>query len=102
MAKLEWTKISRGRRLARHPDNFFVIVPEDAGTVVPFACPVCEIPMRTADDALSFREYECCESCKLKWAESRREKWKSGWRPTTDEIDEFRQIRLSLVPRVRV
>lgn len=100
MSKNKWKKISRGRCLMRHPDDFYVIVPEDDSVFVPFECPVCFLPMRTADDSVTFREIGCCEECKLRWAESRLDEWKSGWRPTRDEVDESVQARKYRIPRL--
>jgi hypothetical protein len=38
--------------------------------IVPFHCPMCEYPMKTADDAQSYRDYQCCSMCELYWARS--------------------------------
>lgn len=48
-----------------------VVAPLDHNKViVPFHCPMCEYPMKTADDAQSFRDYQCCSMCELYWARS--------------------------------
>jgi len=102
MLELKWKDISRDRRLALHPDNFYVIVPEKQGEAVPFACPVCEYPMRTADDAASYREFTCCQACTHRWAQSRADDWKDGWRPAQEEIEEESLSRICRIPRFSV
>ena len=58
----------------------------------PMFCPVCDLLLRSSEDVESYNNYDCCNSCFLKWAESRRESWKKGWRPTKKEIDIHRSI----------
>lgn len=33
----------------------------------------------------------------MQWAETHREKWKSGWRPDREEIDKYISDRISLI-----
>jgi hypothetical protein len=43
-----------------------VIKPADLDKIiVPFFCPSCEYPMKTAEDASSFRRSSKCEMCEL-------------------------------------
>jgi len=49
-------------------------------------CPVCNYLMSTYEDQFSMKEYNCCHDCFLKWAESRKEDWLAGWRPSDDSI----------------
>jgi hypothetical protein len=44
----------------------FVIMPERIVTV-PLFCPLCEMPMQTQDDSLSFKEIGCCYYCDLEY-----------------------------------
>lgn len=54
-----------------HNGKVVVISPVDCGKViVPFFCPVCEYPMKQAEDAASFREFSCCRLCDLYWKRS--------------------------------
>lgn len=39
--------------------------------IIPFHCPLCEYPMKTADDAKSYREYQTCSLCELHWSRSK-------------------------------
>lgn len=40
--------------------------------------------MKVIDDFLSYREFECCHNCELKFARTNRENWVGGWRPDKD------------------
>ena len=66
-----------------HNGKIVVISPvENNKIIVPFFCPICEYPMKTADDAQSYREYQCCSMCQLYWGkdlsvpEKDSERWK--------------------------
>ena len=51
-----------------HDGKVIVIAPADCDKlIVPFHCPVCEYPMKQAQDAQSFREHGCCGMCELCW-----------------------------------
>ena len=75
----------KGKQVAVfHNGKVIVISPTDIeDLVVPFHCPVCEYPMKRADDARSYREYRCCGLCELFWCRSgtvpdkTSERWKS-------------------------
>ena len=52
--------------------------------IIPFHCPVCEYPMKQADDAESYRSFTCCSACDLFWMRSKKnlpskdsEEWKA-------------------------
>lgn len=32
----------------------------------------------------------------MQWAESQKDKWDAGWRPSTQEVDKYKQDRISL------
>lgn len=67
-----------------HNGKVVVVAPVDRNKViVPFHCPLCEYPMKTADDANSYREVQACYMCHLYWRSSntepdkQSERWKS-------------------------
>lgn len=74
------------RIVGRHASGFFVSMPASYRQV-PVECPVCDMMLKTSDDALSMSTDDCCFSCQQTWVESRRSAWKSGWRPTQEELD---------------
>ena len=66
-----------------HNGKVVVVAPIDHNKViVPFHCPLCEYPMKTADDANSYRETQACYMCHLYWRSSnatpdkQSERWK--------------------------
>lgn len=83
-----WKKYPGSRLIKRHSSGFYIIIPDDAGTVVPVSCPVCDFLLRSRDDEESYVEFECCNACALKWAHPRRAEWKAGWRPSHDDVIE--------------
>jgi len=54
-----------------------------------FYCNICDYPYLTIDDFNVKLEYLCCHECYLTFAEARREKWKKGWRPKQEVIDNY-------------
>ena len=51
-----------------------------------FFCPVCDFVMSTSNDKASYEKYQCCDYCRVKFAEPQREKWQGGWRPSKDQV----------------
>jgi len=61
---------------------------------VPFFCPICRNVMRGSKCNSSYYEYGCCMDCVIQFIEGRVERWKSGWRPSSEEVENYRK-RLS-------
>lgn len=66
-----------------HNGKVVVISPiQNDKIIVPFHCPICEYPMKQAEDAQSFREFHSCHMCELYWVRSKieidkgSERWK--------------------------
>ena len=51
----------------------------------------------TQEDFQINSEYFCCHECYLTFAESRKEKWKSGWRPKKVDINKYIKQRKRLI-----
>jgi hypothetical protein len=64
-------------------------------------CCLCETVLRNVLDFESSDKYGCCEECRLKWVEARREEYLAGWRPDKEsiieEIEKRKSIPLSFV-----
>jgi hypothetical protein len=45
------------------------------------------------------KDYNCCHSCFLKWAESRKEDWKTGWRPSEKEVKAHVKLNQRIILR---
>jgi len=78
----------------KHPMGFYIKSSEQIDRV-PLDCPICELTIRDQTDMLAFMNYDCCEECKVTWAEPYSEQWKSGWRPSKSKIDKYRENLLS-------
>ena len=86
-------------RLIEQRDGFVVIVPVDVDPPIPLACAICEHVMRSRDDENSHNEFGCCDRCARLWAQPRRQAWKDGWRPSSEQVkvSEADRVPLSLV-----
>ncbi len=92
----------KDRLIEDRPEGFVVIVPAAAEPPVPLACNVCDHVMRTRDDEAAFNEFNCCDRCARLWAQPRREAWKDGWRPTSEQVVAAEHDRVPLVVVFRV
>lgn len=61
----------------------------------PLACPLCECVLMDEIDEISMVRTGCCFDCESEVVDPNREKWKSGWRPPTDEMEEIKVRRLA-------
>jgi hypothetical protein len=96
-----WTEISRDRLIRKH-DDFYVIVPKHRRQSTPFICDVCSMIMKDSDDIHYFHKYGCCYDCGLCWADSRRDLWLKGWRPSKNDIQDRVEARKSIPLRIRL
>jgi hypothetical protein len=49
-------------------DKIVVITTKDyQKTTVPLFCPICDFPMKTSDDSVSYRKNLCCFKCENRW-----------------------------------
>lgn len=63
---------------------------EETSGKIPLDCPVCLLSIRDANDANSFRTHMCCAECKMDWAEPNDAAWKEGWRPSEEQLNNYR------------
>ena len=52
------------------------------------SCPICDTYSFKSKDDMYMGKYECCFKCYVQWVENREERWLSGWRPNTREIND--------------
>lgn len=84
---MTWKDYVGDRLITQHPSGFYIIKPKDViCSARPLFCPVCEIIMRTSYDDEAYDKFECCDECSSRWVYPDIDRWKSGWRPTLDEI----------------
>jgi hypothetical protein len=57
--------------------------------VVPIFCPICDTMMKGQRSTYSYYNYGCCVGCEIYFLEGRPDaiaRWKSGWRPSAEEL----------------
>jgi len=87
-------------RLIQKREGFFIIKPINSRVSIPLSCPVCHYLMRNSDDEKSYHEFECCESCETFWARPNLAKWKDGWRPDKEQIEQKFQGRKKITANI--
>lgn len=92
----DWRKYLKDRLIKECQGGFVVIIPDGASVSVPLACSICDHLMRSRDDESAHLEFGCCHRCALLWAHPRREAWRSGWRPSMNQVIEAEKDRLPL------
>lgn len=58
-----------------------------------FFCKICSYPLITKDDFNLNKEFNCCHHCYLQFAESRKNEWLSGWRPSKEDLSAYLKER---------
>jgi len=91
-----WQTLDANREIKILHEGKLVVI-KLKGIIVPLFCGVCNTPMRTLEDGLSFRKHECCHWCALEWADSEFYDWENGWRPTKEKIQEVLETRKSTI-----
>ena len=56
-----------------------------------FFCSVCDILTLQATDYVSKTSTGACRECELVFFQPNRKKWEAGWRPSTEEVDNYRK-----------
>lgn len=77
-------------------DFVFVDRRSDKNVRIPMFCPICAFALRTYEDRNYYESKKCCYKCGLTFADSREEEWKSGWRPSENDVKEEVTKRLSV------
>jgi len=57
---------------------------------VPSFCPICDCVMKGSKSTSTYYDWGCCMHCFIEFVDDREERWKSGWRPSADEISKKR------------
>jgi hypothetical protein len=53
---------------------------------IPSSCPICGWLIRGSRTIQIYYDYGCCPTCFIYFVEGREERWKSGWRPSPEQI----------------
>jgi hypothetical protein len=67
---------------------------ESSGSVqapfrVPGFCPICGGLMRGNSSTRTWYDWGCCIGCFIQFIEGREPRWKSGWRPSQEEVKAY-------------
>ena len=89
-----WKKFDEDRDF-KIENDVLVIRPNDKDNIIPLFCPICDFPMKSSDDFISFKETSCCYKCKIYLVAPHVEEWKTGWRPEKDseELKNYIELR---------
>ena len=52
-------------------------------------CHTCDFLIKTSDDLITFKKWQTCHDCYLRFIEGDQERWKEGWRPDSDIIQKI-------------
>lgn len=83
---MEWKDYLNDRLIAQHSAGFYVIKQKSMEKSTPLFCDLCNFMMIKHYDAVSYKEWQCCEKCSDKWARNNKDSWNEGWRPSSEEV----------------
>ena len=67
----------------------FVIIDKTGKKSTGIFCHTCDFLIKSSDDLITFKKWKTCHDCYLRFIEGNQEKWKQGWRPDTDAIQQI-------------
>lgn len=84
---MDWKNYAGDRLIAHHADGYYVIRPQELSqSGRPIFCPHCNSIMCSSYDDDAYDKFECCDTCANVWVYPNLDKWKSGWRPSSEEL----------------
>lgn len=93
-----WSKLNNDKKIKTICNNKIIVIASAnfEETTIPLFCPLCEFPMKTKEDALSFRQSKCCEKCENRWLNVRGIDLLKGQYPdkSSEEWLEYYETRL--------
>jgi hypothetical protein len=88
-----WEKYDETRLFKIIEENILVIKPKEEKEITPLFCEVCEFPMTNSDDFLSYKEYKCCNKCRIYLVSRNSTEWNNGWRPDKETMEKYIKYR---------
>jgi len=61
--------------------------------IVPDACPICSVLIRSLD-ILAYKRNQICSDCEMHFLYPNKAAWEAGWRPTNEQITKRSKKRL--------
>ena len=87
----EWLSLDEHRETAfLEAGKIILVKPKDKSVIVPLFCPLCEFPMRTSEDSMTFRDSGVCHHCDLKWIRPFDLK---HWTPQSRHLSEYMPVQ---------
>jgi hypothetical protein len=50
-------------------------------------CPVCKTYSFSSQDDLYMNRFQCCSKCYFDFVDHQEDRWKSGWRPSEEQLE---------------
>lgn len=72
-----------------HANKKFVILDKTNNKTCGIFCHTCQFLIKSADDLITFKNWQTCHDCYLRFIEGRQQEWKEGWRPDTEKIEQI-------------
>lgn len=63
----QWESFGDNKQIKYLLDGKIIVIAPKAlkQIIVPLFCPLCNLPMKTKEDGVSYRNLNCCEQCEL-------------------------------------
>lgn len=55
---------------------------------VPIWCPICKQMMK-GKSTQSYYRWGCCITCQIEFIEDREDRWRTGWRPSEEQVQAY-------------
>lgn len=69
---------------------------------LPAFCEICESIMFSIEDEIAFDKHKCCKWCSMIWAAQREQEWNDGWRPSEEQIKNYRDLVADSNPEIPI
>jgi hypothetical protein len=67
----------------------FVVIDKTDKKINGIFCHTCQFLIKSADDLITFKNWQTCHDCYLRFIEGRQQEWKDGWRPDDEKIKQI-------------
>ena len=84
---LNKSKSTHGKRTTQIADNTFISENVNRRKEER-SCPVCKTYSFSMKDDLYMNRFSCCHDCYIDFVVDREDRWKNGWRPSEDRIEQ--------------
>lgn len=68
-------------------ENEFIIIKTKEDQACGIFCQVCDFLIKSADDSNTYKTWNTCHDCFLRFIEARKIEWSNGWRPDKEDVE---------------